>query len=138
MLGPQHRAFYSGDTAMFPGFTEIGERLGPFDVTMIEAGAYNQLWADVHLGPEQAVQAHRMLRGDLMIAVHWGLFDLALHGWTEPIERVLAAADAQQVKVASPRPGESIEPSAPAVRTRWWPKVPWQTAQQAPVVSSHL
>lgn len=65
---------------MFPGFREIGERFGPFDVTLIEAGAYNQRWADVHLGPEQAVLAHRLVRGKLLIPVHWGLFDLALHG----------------------------------------------------------
>ena len=53
---------------------EIGARLGPFDVTLMESGAYNQLWADVHLGPEQAVIAHRMVGGNVMIPVHWGLF----------------------------------------------------------------
>lgn len=140
VLGPSHRLFYSGDTAMFPGFNDIGERLGPFDVTMIESGAYNAMWADVHLGPEQAVQAHTMVRGDLMIPVHWGLFDLALHGWTEPIERVLAAARSAGVSVSTPRPGDSVEPGAvdASVATRWWPQVPWQTAEQAPVTSSHL
>ena len=71
---------------------EIGERLGPFDATMIEVGAYNQLWADVHLGPEQAIRAHQMLRGKVLLPVHWGTFDLGVHGWTEPIERIIAAA----------------------------------------------
>lgn len=132
-----HRVFYSGDTAMFPGFTEIGERLGPFDVTLLEVGAYDQAWADVHLGPEQAIEAHRMVRGDLLIPVHWGLFDLALHSWTEPIERTLVAADAAGVRVASPRPGESVMADR-ATRERWWPDVPWKTADEAPVVSSGL
>jgi L-ascorbate metabolism protein UlaG (beta-lactamase superfamily) len=137
MIGPNHRVFYSGDTAMFPGFTEIGERLGPFDATMIEVGAYDQAWADVHLGPEQGVEAHRMVRGGVMVPVHWGLFDLALHGWTEPIERVLVAAEAKGVTVVSPQPGQSIVIGETATE-RWWPEVPWLTAEQAPVVSSGL
>jgi L-ascorbate metabolism protein UlaG (beta-lactamase superfamily) len=136
--GPEHRVYYSGDTAMFPELADIGERLGPFDVTLIETGAYNPLWADVHMGPEQAVVAHGMVRGDLFIPVHWGTFDLAVHNWTEPVERTLAAAELANVSVSVPRPGESIEPSAPPTLERWWPEVPWQTANQVPVVSSGL
>lgn len=138
LLGPEHRVYYSGDTAMFPGFADIGARLGPFDATMIESGAYNAMWADVHLGPEQAVQAHTMVRGNVMIPVHWGLFDLALHSWTEPIERVLIAAQDRGVTVVTPQLGASIEPEALNVVDRWWPPTPWQTAAQAPVISSHL
>ena len=101
--GPQHRVYYSGDTAMFPGLEEIGARLGPFDATMIETGAYNPLWVDVHMGPEQAIVAHELVRGKLFIPVHWGTFDLAVHNWTEPVERVLAAATRARVAVAVPR-----------------------------------
>ena len=136
VIGPTHRVFYSGDTALHDEFVEIGRRLGPFDLTMIEAGAYSALWADVHLGPEQAVLAHRLVRGDVMLPVHWGLFDLALHGWTEPIERVLAAADSQGVRAASPRPGDMVEPATLGRPTRWWPSVPWERAADAPVWSS--
>ena len=91
-IGARHRVYYSGDTGLFPGLRTIGDRLGPFDLTMIEAGQYDQTWPDWHLGPEQAVEAHRRVRGAVMLPVHWGLFALASHGWTEPIERVLAAA----------------------------------------------
>jgi L-ascorbate metabolism protein UlaG (beta-lactamase superfamily) len=139
VLGPKHRVFYSGDTGMFPGFKEIGERFGPFHATMIESGAYNAMWPDVHLGPEQAVLAHRMVQGELMIPVHWGLFDLALHGWTEPVERVLQAAQQQGVRVATPVPGGSVEVShALPELTRWWPTLPFMTAEQEPVVSTAL
>jgi L-ascorbate metabolism protein UlaG (beta-lactamase superfamily) len=133
----RRRVFYSGDTAMLPEFAEIGARLGPFDLTLIEVGAYDQAWADVHLGPEQAVRAHQMVRGGLLIPVHWGLFDLALHPWTEPIERTLAAAAIAGVEVASPRPGESVvlDPRV-APSERWWPSIPWRSAAEAPVVSS--
>jgi L-ascorbate metabolism protein UlaG (beta-lactamase superfamily) len=138
LIGQRRRAYYSGDTAMFEGFAQIGERLGPFDVTMIEVGAYDAMWADVHLGPEQAVQAHRSVRGGVLVPVHWGTFDLALHSWVEPAERVLAAAALEHVSVVTPRPGESIDPLAPPAPAHWWPAVPWKTAALAPVVSSGL
>jgi L-ascorbate metabolism protein UlaG (beta-lactamase superfamily) len=136
--GPQHRVYYSGDTAMFPGLEEIGERLGPFDATMIETGAYNPLWVDVHMGPEQAIVAHELVGGKLFMPVHWGTFDLAVHNWTEPVERVLAAASQAGVRVAVPRPGQSVEPTAPPALSRWWPEVPWQTANQTPILSTGL
>jgi L-ascorbate metabolism protein UlaG (beta-lactamase superfamily) len=136
LRGPQHNVYYSGDTALFDELVDIGSRLGPFDVTLIESGAYNQLWADVHLGPEQAVRAHRLVRGDVFVPVHWGLFDLALHGWTEPIERVFVAAQREGIRFASPRPGESIEPASLPKPTRWWPEVPWQSAEESPALSS--
>lgn len=137
-VGPKHRVYYSGDTAMFPEFTEIGDRYGPFDMTMIETGAYNQAWSDVHLGPEQALDAHKMVRGGLYMPVHWGTFDLALHSWTEPVERILAAAEKNGIAVAVPRPGQSIEPASPPAIARWWPEIGWKTADDAPVVSTGL
>ncbi|HYO96285.1 MAG TPA: MBL fold metallo-hydrolase [Polyangiaceae bacterium] len=138
VLGKRRRVYYSGDTAMFEGFEQIGARLGPFDATMIEVGAYDALWADVHLGPEQAVAAHRAVRGGVLFPVHWGTFDLALHSWVEPAERVLAAARAVNVAVVTPRPGQSIDALAPPEPERWWPRVPWYTAKEKPVVSSGL
>jgi L-ascorbate metabolism protein UlaG (beta-lactamase superfamily) len=105
---------------------------------MIEVGAYNQLWADVHLGPEQALEAHAMVRGGVLFPVHWGTFDLALHAWTEPMERVLVAAAARAVTVVAPKPGQSIEPAMPPPIERWWPSIPWESADAAPVVSSGL
>lgn len=136
VLGPEHRAFFSGDTGLFDGMREIGARLGPFDVTMVEVGAYDRSWPDWHIGPEQAVLAHQWLRGDVFLPVHWGLFDLALHGWTEPAERTVAAAEAAGVRYAIPKPGQSIEPTEPMTLTKWWPEVPWRTAEEHPIVST--
>lgn len=138
MLGNDRRVFFSGDTGMFPGFAEIGERLGPFDMTMIETGAYNTSWPDFHLGPEQAVRAHQMVRGKLMLPVHWGTFSLAFHGWTEPGERLLVAAERAEVQVTLPRPGESITLADPPPAQQWWPELPWKTAQEVPIVSTGL
>ena len=128
-----HRVYFSGDTGMFPGLADIGTRLGPFDLACIEAGAYGAAWPDWHLGPEQAVRAHQMVQGRLLLHIHWGLFDLAAHGWTEPVERLLAAARPQGVSVVIPRPGQGFDPSQPAPLERWWPDLPWKTAQEAPI-----
>ncbi len=136
--GPEHRVFYSGDTALFPELTDIGERLGPFDLTMFDTGAYDATWTDVHLGPEQAVAAHRMVRGEVLLPVHWGLFDLANHGWTEPIERVRAAAARFDIDVRSPRPGESVELAKAHSRAPWWPSEPIETVETDPIWSTSV
>lgn len=135
LIGTEHRAYYSGDTGLFTAMREIGERLGPFDVTMIEVGQYGRSWPDWHLGPEQAVYAHQLVRGDVLIPVHWGLFTLAMHSWTAPVERTLAEGQRLGVTVATPRPGESVDPEAEVAESRWWPDVPWRTAEQDPIVA---
>jgi L-ascorbate metabolism protein UlaG (beta-lactamase superfamily) len=136
-LGARHRVYYSGDTGLFPDMRTIGERLGPFDLTMIEIGQYDQAWPDWHLGPEQAIEAHRRVRGAVMLPVHWGLFALASHGWTEPIERVLAAARDAGAVVIAPRPGQSVEPTEERPQDRWWPELPWRTGAEYPIVADH-
>ncbi len=138
LVGPAHRVYYSGDTGLFPGLDDIGARLGPFDLAVIEAGAYGRAWPDWHLGPEQAVRASRMVRARVLLPVHWGLFNLAFHAWTEPAERVLAAAQGANVKVAIPMPGQSVEPGALPPAARWWPDVPWRTAEEDPIVATQV
>jgi L-ascorbate metabolism protein UlaG (beta-lactamase superfamily) len=137
VVGSKRRVFYSGDSGLFPGLTDIGARLGPFDLTLMDAGQYDPAWPDWHMGPEQTVRAHQMVRGEVLVPVHWGLFQLAYHGWTEPIERVLAAAAGPGVRVATPRPGAPFEPLDPtAEAARWWPALPHRSAADAPVVST--
>jgi L-ascorbate metabolism protein UlaG (beta-lactamase superfamily) len=135
---PRHRVYYSGDTALLDEMEAIGTRLGPFDIAMIEIGEYDAMWSDVHLGPEQAVRASRLVRGAIMLPVHWATFDLALHSWTEPIERVLVAAQKEGVTVATPVPGGSVEPGVSVPNTRWWPNVEWKTVEEAPAFSTSV
>jgi L-ascorbate metabolism protein UlaG (beta-lactamase superfamily) len=137
-IGGKHRVYYSGDTGLFPALREIGRRLGPFDLTMIEAGQYGRGWPDWHLGPEQAVRAHQLVQGKAMLPVHWAMFQLAYHSWTEPIERVLAAARPAGVLVLTPRVGQSLEPQAPPAFEHWWPKLPWKTAAEDPIVATGM
>lgn len=133
LLGVQRRLYYAGDTSYFGGFAEVATALGPFDATLIEVGAYSQAWPDVHIGPEAAARAVREARGGVFIPVHWGTFDLAFHGWTEPIERALVAAAREQVPIAVLRPGGQWTPTDGARVDRWWPDLPWRRAEQYPL-----
>jgi L-ascorbate metabolism protein UlaG (beta-lactamase superfamily) len=114
------RLFFSGDTGYFAGFKEIGRRFGPFDVAMLETGAYDAQWPYVHMQPEQTVQAHIDLGARWLMPVHNGTFDLAMHGWQEPFERVLALSEANGIALATPRMGERLDLAAPQAATRWW------------------
>jgi L-ascorbate metabolism protein UlaG (beta-lactamase superfamily) len=117
------RLFFSGDTGYFDGFKEIGRRFGPFDVTMIETGAYDPQWAYVHMLPEQTVQAHEDLRGRWLLPVHNGTFDLAMHAWRDPFERVTALGAERGLALATPRMGERVDLAAPQPTTAWWREV---------------
>lgn len=114
------RVFFSGDTGYFDGFAEIGRRFGPFDLTLMEAGAYNDQWPYVHLHPRQTVQAHLDLRGRWLLPIHNGSFDLAMHTWQDPFEQVLHFAAERGVDVATPMMGERVDIAAPQPGSRWW------------------
>ncbi|HEX6493878.1 MAG TPA: MBL fold metallo-hydrolase [Acidobacteriaceae bacterium] len=119
LIGPKHRVYYGADSGEWPGFREIGERFGPFNLAMLEIGASDRLWADIHMGPEGAVRSFRALGGrGLFMPIHWGLFDLALHPWQQPIEHVSAVED---LKVWSPTPGMATEiVRDQELRSDWW------------------
>ncbi len=114
------RVFFSGDTGYFDGFKTIGERLGPFDVTLLETGAYDAQWPYVHMQPEHTVQAHIDLRGKWLVPVHNGTFDLAMHHWHEPFERVGSLSAARNIAISTPRMGERLNLAAPHRGGRWW------------------
>ncbi|EPL3139726.1 MBL fold metallo-hydrolase [Pseudomonas aeruginosa] len=114
------RLFFSGDTGYFDGFAEIGERFGPFDLTLMETGAYNEQWPYVHLHPQQTVQAHQDLRGRWLLPIHNGTFDLAMHVWEDPFDQVLHFAAERGVQVATPMMGERVDMNAPQQGSRWW------------------
>ncbi|KWI47481.1 hydrolase [Burkholderia pseudomultivorans] len=114
------RMFFSGDTGYFDGFKKIGEQFGPFDVTFIETGAYDAQWPYVHMQPEETVQAHIDLRGRRLMPIHNGTFDLAMHRWQEPFERVTALALTRGVALSTPRMGERLNLNQPHRGEPWW------------------
>jgi L-ascorbate metabolism protein UlaG (beta-lactamase superfamily) len=119
LAGPGHRVYYGADSGEWPGFKEIGEKYGPFDLTMLEIGAFDPAWASIHMGPDGAVRSFRALGGDgLLMPIHWGLFDLALHYWTQPIEQISAV---EGLKLWSPTPGVPTEVIPDKeLRSDWW------------------
>ncbi|MCW2912963.1 MAG: Zn-dependent hydrolase [Actinomycetia bacterium] len=123
VAGADRRMFYSGDSGYFNGYTTIGEEHGPFDLTLIQIGAYSPHWADIHMTPEEGVSTHLDVRGGLLVPVHWATFVLATHDWSEPVERLCADADAREVRVAVPRPGERIDVDDPPKVDHWWREV---------------
>ena len=121
VAGPRHRVFYSGDSGVSDVFARIGAELGPFDASLMSAGAYGPTWPDVHMTPEELVRTHVDLRGGLFIPIHWATFNLAFHAWNEPVLRAAAEAARLGVRMAAPRPGESLEPAAlPILDEGWW------------------
>ncbi|MDE1177268.1 MAG: MBL fold metallo-hydrolase [Edaphobacter sp.] len=122
LKGRQHKVYFGADSGWWPGFAEIGAEYGPFDLTMLEIGAYNDLWKEIHLGPDGAARAFLDL-GDkgLMMPIHWGLFDLALHGWRQPIERMLEVSAETGIQLWSPAPGQPSDVFAGTpLQSDWW------------------
>lgn len=117
--GPQHRLYYGADSGEWEGFRVIGKQFGPFDLAMLEIGASDPLWAEIHMGPEGAVRSFRALGGrGMMMPIHWGLFDLALHHWRQPIEQIWPLPD---LKLWAPTPGEPSEVVRNReLRSEWW------------------
>ena len=125
VLGPRHRIYYSGDTGYSTHFAEIGSRLGPFDIAFVKIGAYGPgaSWLDIHMSPEQAVQAHRDVRAKRMFPVHWSTFNLAYHDWDEPVRRAVAEARRTGVALVTPRVGEWVDADQEFASTPWWEAV---------------
>ncbi|KMP66882.1 hypothetical protein TU69_02215 [Bacillus cereus] len=103
---------------------EIDAKYGPFDLTLMECGQYDPRWSAIHMLPEETVQAHIDVQGELLLPIHWGAFTLALHEWSDPIERVTKEANRLGVKITTPQIGESITlKSTDYPRYAWWQKV---------------
>lgn len=115
-----HKLFFSGDTGYFNGFREIGEKYGPFDVAFMECGAYNERWPDVHMFPEQTVQAFTDLGGRILQPIHWATFNLSLHAWYEPIERLIDEAWNRDVNVSFPMIGQVVDYKKEIDSKQWW------------------
>jgi L-ascorbate metabolism protein UlaG (beta-lactamase superfamily) len=122
LKGNQHNIYFGADSGLWEGFSEIGKLFGPFDLTMLEIGAFNELWKSIHMGPDGAIEAFtRIGASGLLMPIHWGLFNLALHAWRQPIERITELADSTGIKLWSPTPGAPTEViSGQEHRSNWW------------------
>ena len=117
--GSKHNIFFGADSGYFPGFKDIGEAFGPFDLTILEIGASSKFWPDIHMGPDKASNAHLDLKGKLMMPIHWGTFNLALHDWFDPIEKLQQYAINKKIELFVPEPGKPTEVDG-AYNSGWW------------------
>ena len=116
----RHAVFFSGDTGLTSEYQRIRERLGPFDLVMLEVGAFHPSWGDMHLGPENALKAHALLGGGPFLPIHWGTFSLAMHAWDQPAETLVRLAPATGAQLVMPRLGEPVEPAHAQSVDPWW------------------
>lgn len=121
IIGQNTKIYFSGDGGYGPHFKEIGEKYGPFDVTLMECGQYDQRWAAIHMLPEETVLAHLDVKGNVLIPVHWGAFTLSMHAWHDPVERAVRAAGESGVEIATPRIGETVTVGSKSYpNSAWW------------------
>ena len=120
ICAPDQRVFFSGDSGYFDGFKQIGEKFGPFDLTLLETGAYNASWPKVHMHPEESIQAHLDLKGKRLLPIHNGTFDLSMHSWREPFDRIVALGNVQGISVITPLMGEPVSIHYATGGRRWW------------------
>ncbi|MFC4531123.1 MBL fold metallo-hydrolase [Sphaerisporangium dianthi] len=120
VAGARRKVFFAGDSGYFQGYAGIGAEHGPFDLTLMPIGAYSPAWPDIHMDPEEAVNAHVDLGGGLLLPVHWATFALALHPWAEPVDRLWREAKARDVRIVAPRPGETVDVDAAPAVDGWW------------------
>ena len=106
-------------------------------LTMVETGAYDPQWPDVHMQPEESLQAHIDLRGKVMLPIHNGTFDLSLHPWHDPFSRIAELAAERRLPLATPEIGMPMSIMAPletVAQQQWWaPLVAQEAAARAAV-----
>ncbi len=119
--GRNHKIFFSGDSGYDDHFKEIGEKYGPFDISLLECGQYNEDWKAIHMMPEETVQAAIDLKSQMFIPIHWGAFTLAFHSWTDPVVRASKKAAELDMPMTTPRIGETIKiGSDDYPKEQWW------------------
>jgi L-ascorbate metabolism protein UlaG (beta-lactamase superfamily) len=123
IVAADRRLFFSGDSGYFDGFEEIGASYGPFDLTMIETGAYDANWPGVHMQPEESIQAHIDLKGRSMLPIHNGTFDLSMHSWHNPFDRAVALGESKNITVLTPEMGEPVSMHNSSHGRHWWGSV---------------
>ena len=123
LQGPRHAVFHGADTGLTREYADVRDRMGKFDLVLLEIGAYHPAWGDIHLGPDHALDAHEMLGSGTLLPIHWGTFNLAMHAWDQPIETLAANAPARGVELLTPMLGQPVEPSNVEGLTPWWRSV---------------
>lgn len=120
LITQEHNIYLGGDSGYDTHFREIGEKYGPFDIAILEAGQYHEYWPNIHMMPEETVQASKDLKAKVLLPVHWGKFTLSLHRWDDPIVRINNQSQRAGVQITTPRIGEKIILDSIYPESKWW------------------
>ena len=112
--------FFSGDSGYDIHYKRIGDSYGPFDLAFIDSGQYNERWREVHNMPEEAAQAFLDLKGKILVPIHWGMFNLAMHDWFEPVEKSLKYAEKYGINLMTPKIGQLVSTEHKNIFEKWW------------------
>jgi len=114
------RIFFGGDSGYFEVFKTIGDKYGPFDMAMLDTGQYNKAWQNVHMMPQEVVQATMDLKTKTFMPIHNSKYSLALHAWYGPLEDVTKEAVTKGIHVTTPKIGQSFLLDRELPTIRWW------------------
>jgi len=115
-----HNVYFSGDSGYGSHFRDIGDKYGPFDVAFIESGQYNEKWQDVHMLPSEGVKAFKDLKAEKYFPIHWGMFELALHTWYDPVEQLYALSKQENFDLLTPKIGQLVNIDQAVISELWW------------------
>jgi len=115
-----YKIYIGADSGYDNHFKEIGERFGPFDLGILENGQYNKAWPQIHMFPEESVQAGMDIGAKVLLPVHWAKFDISLHPWDDPIKRFSATAKEKGVQITTPLIGEPVVIDGVYPCSEWW------------------
>jgi L-ascorbate metabolism protein UlaG (beta-lactamase superfamily) len=115
-----YQIFLGGDSGFDGHFKTIGKKFGSFDFALLECGQYGNDWPYIHMTPEQVAEAAKLLNTNMLMPVHWAKFSLAIHGWTEPIERLLKASEIKGLNITTPMIGEPVVLGEQLPYQKWW------------------
>ncbi len=132
------KIYYSGDSGYGPHFKEIGDRYGPFDASFIENGQYDDQWRPVHMHPSETIKAYIDLKSKALVPVHWGMFNMAMHHWYDPIETLESFASKQGINLLTPKIGQLIDLENPKEIVSWWKNLLPKSMAQTEVEAENL
>ncbi|MBO6523910.1 MAG: MBL fold metallo-hydrolase [Balneolaceae bacterium] len=120
---PSMKIYVGGDSGYDSFFKEIGNQFGEIDLVILDNGQYNDAWKEIHLHPEQVLQAAHDLNAKQLFPVHSSKYVLAMHPWDEPLNRVkqLNENNENPISLFTPIIGTKIDLNdSTTVFTSWW------------------
>ncbi|MDR2145487.1 MAG: MBL fold metallo-hydrolase [Tannerella sp.] len=121
IVAPSLNIFISGDTGYSKHFFEIGQRFPTIDFAIFEFGQYGYDWRDIHLMPNDLVQAIKELNPKRSFAAHNSKYALAKHPWKAPLEFVSKLSEEHKFNIITPMMGELVYLEDCSQKfTKWW------------------